>query len=318
MHVLVTGAAGFVGQALVARLLRDHDNGHRPLEALTLLDVGFPASTTGAARQLAGSIADAELVRQAFVRPVDRVFHLASIPGGTAEQAYALARDVNLWGTQHLLEAARDQALRGEGVARFVFASSIAVYGAPLPPVVDDDTALNPQMSYGAHKLMSEIQMADFSRRGWIDGVSLRLPGVLARPPARTGQLSAFMSDLIRELAAGRTFTCPTSPQAATWASSVRNVVDNLLHAAEVDTAVLPPRRSLLLPTLRFTLGELVQALATVHGAPVHERVRWAPQDPIEALFGRFPALRTPAAEAAGFRHDGDLPTLVRRAIEPF
>lgn len=317
MHVLVTGAAGFVGQALVARLLRDHDNGHRPLQALTLLDVGFAASTTGAARQLAGSIADAELVRQAFDRPVDRVFHLASIPGGTAEQAYELSRDVNLGGTQHLLEAARAQALRGGGVARFVFASSIAVYGSPLPAPVDDGTTPNPQMSYGAQKLMCEVQVADFSRRGWIDGVSLRLPGVLARPPARTGQLSAFMSDLIRELAAGRSFTCPTSPQAATWASSVHNVVDNLLHAAEVDAGCLPPQRSLLLPTLHFTMGELVQAVAAVHGAQVHELVRWAPQERIEALFGRFPPLRTPAADASGFRHDGDLPTLVRRAIQP-
>ncbi len=317
MHVLVTGAAGFVGQALVARLLRDHGSGHRPLDALTLLDVGFPASTTGAARQLAGSIADAGLAARAFEQPVDVVFHLASIPGGTAEQQYELARDVNLWGTQHLLDAARAQALRGAGVARFVFASTIAVYGSPLPALVHDDTAPNPQMSYGAQKLMSEIQIADFSRRGWIDGVSLRLPGVLARPPARTGQLSAFMSDLIRELAAGRSFTCPTSPNAATWASSVHNVVDNLLHAAEVDAECLPPRCGLLLPTLHFTMGELVHAVAAVHGAQVHELVRWAPQERIEALFGRFPPLRTPAADAVGFRHDSDLPTLVRRAIQP-
>lgn len=319
MHIVVTGAAGFVGRALVARLLREHAQGTRRLQRLTLLDVAFQAPPADAVvQQIAGSIADAATVVRAFAPPVDAVFHLASIPGGTAEQQYELARDVNLLGTQHLLEATRAQALAGGPVARFVFASTIAVYGSPLPPLVDDDTALNPQMSYGAHKLIGEIGVADFSRRGWSDGLSLRLPGVLARPPARTGQLSAFMSDIIRELAAGRPFTCPTSPQASTWASSIHNIVDNLLHAATIDTAALPLRRALALPTLHFTMGELVEAIAAVHGSQVRELVRWAPDARIEALFGRFPPLRTPAADAAGFHHDGDLLTLVRRAIEPF
>jgi D-erythronate 2-dehydrogenase len=319
MHVVVTGAAGFVGQALVARLLRDHSEGTRPLGALTLLDVAFPAPAADAVvRQVTGSIADRAVVAQAFERPVDRLFHLASIPGGTAEQNYELARDVNLMGTLHLLEAAKVQAERGGPVCRFVFASTVAVYGSPLPSVVDDDTALNPQMTYGAQKLMGEIAVADFTRRGWIDGCGLRLPGVLARPPARTGQLSAFMSDLIRELGAGRPFTCPTTPGATTWASAIHNVVDNLLHAASADTRGWPARRSLALPTLRFTMQELVAAIAAVHGPHVRELVRWAPDEHIEALFGRFPPLHTPIAEALGFRHDGDLPTLVRRAVEPF
>jgi nucleoside-diphosphate-sugar epimerase len=318
MHIVVTGASGFVGQALVARLLRDHEQGLRRLEALTLLDVNFAGQPAGPVRQVAGSIADAAVVAQAFAQDVDQVFHLASIPGGTAEQHYALSRDVNLLGTQNLLEAAKAQAERGAAVARFVFASTIAVYGAPLPACVDDDTALNPQMSYGAQKLIGEILVADFSRRSWVNGCSLRLPGVLARPPARTGQLSAFMSDIIRELAAGRAFTCPTSPQASIWASSVHNVVDNLLHAAQVDSARLPARRALALPTLHFTMGQLVEALAAVHGPRVRELIRWAPDERIETLFGHYPPLATPAADAAGFRNDGDLPTLVRRAIEPF
>ncbi|HEU0201731.1 MAG TPA: NAD-dependent epimerase/dehydratase family protein [Burkholderiaceae bacterium] len=319
MHVVVTGATGFVGQALVARLLRQHAEGASRLDALTLLDVTFtaPAAKT-TVRQIQGSIADRAVVAQAFERPVDRVFHLASIPGGTAEQQYELARDVNVLGTLHLLEAAKAQTEQGRGICRFVFASTVAVYGSPLPPVVDDDTALNPQMTYGAQKLMGEIAVADFSRRAWLDGCSLRLPGVLARPPARTGQLSAFMSNIIRELAAGRAFTCPTTPAATTWASSIHSVVDNLLHAASMDTSGWPPRRSLALPTLRFTMEELVAAIAAVHGPQVRQLVRWAPDECIEALFGRFPPLRTPTAEALGFRHDGDLPTLVRRAIEPF
>lgn len=317
MHIVVTGASGFVGQALAARLLRDHEQGLRTLDALTLLDVSFPGKPAGPVRQVAGSIADPAIVAQAFAQRVDRVFHLASIPGGTAEQNYTLSRDVNLQGIQNLLEAVKAQAEQRGPVARFVFASTIAVYGSPLPALVDDDTALSPQMTYGAQKLIGEILLADFSRRSWVDGVSLRLPGVLARPPAYTGQLSAFMSDIIRELAAGRPFLCPTSPHAATWASSIRNVVDNLLHAAEVDTATLPRARALLLPTLHFTMGELVEAIAAVHGSAVRELVSWAPDERIEQLFGRFPPLHAAAATAAGFRHDGDLPTLVRRSIKP-
>lgn len=315
-HVLVTGAHGFVGKALVARLLQAHLAGTRPLSALTLMDTAFEAPPSHAVvRHITGSIADAATVAPAFETPVDVVYHLASIPGGMAEQHHELARDVNLFGTLHLLEAARAQRLRGDAVSRFVFASSVAVYGPPFPEQVDDASPLQPKMSYGAQKLMGEIAVADFSRRGWIDGVSLRLPGVLARPPAKTGQLSAFLSDIIGELAAGREFTCPTSASATTWASSIHNVVDNLLHAADVDSALLPTARALALPTQWFTMGALVEAIAAVHGPQVLKCVHWAPDERIESLFGRLPPIVTPAAEHAGFRHDGDLPTFVRGSL---
>lgn len=316
MHIVVTGANGFVGQALVARLQGDGRLGGRRIGTLTLLDTSFsrgPAADF--VRQRPGSIADAATVKEAFGEPVDAIFHLASIPGGTAEQNYALSRDVNLAGTTLLLEAAKRQAEAGGPAPVFVFASTIAVFGSPLPATVDDDTPLNPQMTYGAQKLMGEILVSDFSRRGWVDGRSLRLPGVLARPPAKTGQLSAFMSDMIRELGAGRPVTCPARPEATTWASSIVNIVDNLLHAATVEAGRLATRRSFTLPTLRFSFGELVDAIGEVRGEDVGRFVTWAPEPRIEALFGSFPPLATPAADAAGFRHDGDLPALVRRAV---
>jgi nucleoside-diphosphate-sugar epimerase len=318
MHIVITGAGGFVGRALAVRLLREHDGGMRPLRALTLLDLGFGDGSAHAnERRIEGSIADAGVVVRAFAEPVDAVFHLASIPGGTAEQQYALARDVNLSGTLHLLEAAKAQVEQGSAAPRFVFASSIAVFGAPMPAAVDDDTPTRPVMTYGAQKLIGEIALADFTRRGWCGGVSLRLPGVLARPPQRTGQLSAFLSDILREPAAGRAFTCPMGPQATTWASSLPNVLDNLLHAATMDTSALAASRALTLPTLQFSMAALVDALCAVHGPQVRELISFAPDARIESLFGRFPPLRTPAADAAGFRHDGTLATLVRRAVEP-
>lgn len=318
MHIVITGANGFVGRALGSRLQCEARLGDRVIDTLTLLDTQFEGAppTAPFVQQRVGSIADASVVQSAFEHPVDVVVHLASIPGGAAEQHYALGRDVNLHGTTLLLENAKVQAEQGGVAPIFVFASTIAVFGLPMPDLVDDDTPPMPQMSYGAHKLIGEILVADFSRRGWIDGRSVRLPGVLARPPVRTGQLSAFMSDIIRELAAGRRFTCPTSEEATTWAASIGNIVDNLVHACTVDSTRLPQRRSLTLPAQYFNFGHLVDAIAQVFGTPARELVSWVPDARIESLFGRYPPLKTPAADAAGFRHDGDLSTLVRRALE--
>ena len=316
-HVLVTGAAGFVGRALVARLLRDHASSTRPLARLSTLDLSAgPGAAPGLLHHIEGSIAEAAVVQRAFAEPVDLVFHLASVPGGTAEQQYALGRDVNLHGTLHLLEACAAQVLRGGPVPRFVFASTVGVFGAPLPAVVDDDTQPCPGMTYGAHKLMAEAAVADFTRRGGCDGLSLRLAGVLARPPAPTGQRSAFLSELLRGPAAGRDVLCPMAPEATTWASSTPNVVENLLHAATVPAAALPRHRALTLPALRFSMAELLDALAAVHGPAVRTHVKFAPDPAVEALFGRQPPLHTPAARAAGVRDDGDLATLLRRATD--
>jgi nucleoside-diphosphate-sugar epimerase len=243
------------------------------------------------------------------------VFHLASIPGGTAETQYGLARRVNLDATVALLERGRAQVEEGGGAPPlFVFASSIAVFGQ-MPGLVTDDTLPRPAMTYGAQKLVGEVLVDDFSRRGWVDGRSVRLPGVLARPPARTGQLSAFLSDIIRELAAGRPFVCPTSPQATTWASSLPNVIDNLIHAARIDPAASGGRRTYILPTSRFSMAELVAAIRDVYGTDVQRLVRFEPDARIEERFGRFPPLDARAAEAAGFRADEDLRQLVRRAL---
>jgi nucleoside-diphosphate-sugar epimerase len=319
MHVLVTGANGFVGRALAARLAREGRLGDRALTRLSLLDLefgGLPLQD-GLVQRHAGDLADADWLEAVLGNTaLDAVFHLASIPGGTAEANYELARQVNLDATLDLLERGRAQVLRGGTAPLFVFASSIAVFGA-MPDLVTDDTLPRPAMTYGAQKLAAEVLVDDFGRRGWVDGRSLRLPGVLARPPARTGQLSAFLSDIIRELAAGRPFVCPMSAGATTWASSLPNVVDNLLHAALLDVAARPGgRRSFTLPTSRFSMAELVDAIVEVHGRECIGRVRFEPDPMIEQRFGRFPPLDVPAAMAAGFRADASLAELVRLALD--
>lgn len=319
MHVAITGAAGYVGRALARRLQADARLGGRAITRLTLLDLAFDDLPVPAfVQRCTCDLADAAGVRAALGgAPLDVLFHLASIPGGTAERDYALARAVNLDATLALLEHGKAQVEAGAAAPVFVFASSIAVFG-DMPQRVDDGTATRPRMSYGAHKLIGEVLVDDFSRRGWIDGRSLRLPGVLARPPARTGQLSAFLSDMIRALAAGRPFTCPMAAHATTWASSLPCVVENLLHGATVPAARLDGRRTFTLPTLRFSMGELVDAIGSVHGTAARALVRWDPDARIEALFGRFPPLATPGADAAGFRRDGDTAALVRDALAPW
>lgn len=318
MHVLITGANGFVGRALCARLAAEGRLHGRDIARLSCLDLGFGdvPLADGIVRRHAGDLADpAWLTGVLAGTPLDVVFHLASIPGGSAEANYEGARRVNVDATVDLLERGRVQVVSGGSPPVFVFASSIAVFGA-MPPVVTEDSLPRPVMTYGAQKLIGEILVEDFSRRGWVDGRSLRIPGVLARPPARTGQLSAFLSDIIRELAAGRPFVCPMSAEATTWASSLPNVVANLVHAAAPDLRGLAQRRTFTLPTSQFSMRQLVAAIADTVGTDVHRLVSFEPDPHIEALFGAFGALRTDAAQRAGFVKDADLPTMVMQSLD--
>lgn len=317
MHVLITGANGFIGRALCQRLIADGSLHGRRIDCVSALDLEFGDAplAEGVLRRHAGDLTDPAWLDAVLAgRPVDAVFHLASIPGGSAEAQYALARRVNLDATIDLLERGQAQVAGGGPAPLFVFASTIGVFGA-MPPVVTDDTLPRPAMTYGAQKLIGEIQVEDFSRRGWVDGRSLRLPGVLARPPARTGQMSAFLSDIIRELAAGRPFTCPMSADATTWASSLPNVVANLIHAAAPSLPGLGERRTFTLPTSRYSMREIVEAIGEVRGSDVRGLVTYEPNARIQALFGSFGELRTDAAERAGFVRDPDLRTLVKQSI---
>ena len=310
-HIVVTGAQGFVGQALVQRLLADGLNG-QTVQRLSLMDVGFDAPHADArVVQLAGSIADAGVRAAAYAQPVDAVFHLASIPGGAAEKNYALGRSINLDATLGLLEDLRGQPRP----ARFVFASTVAVYGEKLPPQVNEATLPAPALSYGAHKLMGEYLVADASRLGWVQGCSLRLPGVVARPGDGAGMMSAFMSQLFWKLGRGEPITVPVSPEGVAWWISVGACVDNLLHAACVDPARLNARRSYQMPVLRLTVAEVVEALAQRFGADRRALVTYAPDPFIEKLFAAYPPLATPQAEALGLVHDGSVDQLITRSM---
>jgi nucleoside-diphosphate-sugar epimerase len=296
---------------LVKRLLSGGLGG-KPVSRLTLMDVGFDAPPADSrVVQLAGSIADAAVRASAYACPVDAVFHLASVPGGAAEKNYALGRSINLDATLGLLED-----LRGHTRApRFVFASTVAVYGEQLPATVDEQTLPAPALSYGAHKLMGEALVADASRLGWVQGCSLRLPGVVARPGDGIGMMSAFMSLLFWKLAAGAPLTVPVSAEGVAWWISVSTCVDNLLHAATVDPDRFNARRSYQMPVLRLTVGEVVEALAARFGTERKALATYAPDPFIERLFATYPPLLTPEAERLGLRHDGSVDQLITRAM---
>lgn len=313
MRVLITGAQGFIG-ATLARLL--HARGHlggRPLAALALADKDInpvPAHLPGA-QAIAGDLLAGE-VREAIrrFRP-DVTFHLASIPGGAAEVDYGAGRRSNFDASLALFEALAQQG----GCPVVVFASSIAVYGTALPAVVTPETPLNPPLTYGAHKLACEILLADLSRRGQVDGRSLRLPGIVARPQSRAGLASAFMSDLLHALQQGRAYTCPVSPRATAWWMSATRCAENLLHAATMDLRQADPRRAWPLPVLRLSMQDVAAAGAAVFGADRTELIGYEAQESLEAIFGRYPVLDDRAARALGLQDDGDALALVRRAL---
>ena len=305
MRVLVTGAAGFIGAALVERLRAD------PETQLTLVDLHPLPAWAGDPRLrfVGGSIADPAALEGATATPPDLVFHLASVPGGKAEVEYELGRAVNVGGTEALLGL-----LRAAGRCPvFVFASSIAALGGPLPDMVDDGTPANPQMSYGAQKLIGEVLVADATRRGWIDGRSLRLCGIVTRPPQRTGATSIFLSDLLRDLPAAWPVTVPMSPAATTWLMSLERCVDNLVHAAGMDTGG-NPGRVWTPPPCRTSIAALVEAVGEACGRDVSALVSYRPDPRIEAAFGSAPPFRSVLATRAGLRDDGGLLDLVRRA----
>ncbi|MBP7566815.1 MAG: NAD-dependent epimerase/dehydratase family protein [Burkholderiaceae bacterium] len=321
MKVLVTGAAGFVGSALAARIAGDARALGHPVDVLLLADARRPddadAVDGAAVRWLAGDLADTAYVDALAAQRPDVVFHLASVPGGAAERDPVLGTAVNLHGSVRLIE----QLAEAGTPPVFVFTSTVAVYGAPLPAQMDETTATAPLTSYAAHKLMTEYLLADLSRRGRLDARTVRLPGIVARPPQAGGHVSAFMSDVMHRLAAGQPFTCPVSRDATCWWMSVERCVDNLLLAARLPAGPLESlgrgtaARTWTLPVLRASMGELVDALARRFGDDRQALVTWAPQEAVQAQFGRLPPLSTPTARALGFADDGDLDQLIARAL---
>ena len=305
MRIIVTGANGFIGRALVEALLAANEH------EVVAVDTVAPSSPgLGAARWVCADICDPDVISSLFHEPCDALVHLATVPGGAAEENRKLARQVNIDATLDLLEAVRSPDL----VRRVVFSSSIAVYGEFAGRVIDDNTPPAPRMIYGAQKVMAENWIAALTRRGEIRGLSLRIPGVVARPQAPSGMKSAFMSNVFHAASNTRIFEAPVSAAATMWLISRQCVVKNIMHALTLGTDELPPSLAVTLPGLRVTMQDLARAIAQHAGCP-EDFIRYAPDTGLEAAFGNQPDHQLRCATRLGFCDDGDLDHLVANAF---
>ncbi|HVZ14703.1 MAG TPA: D-erythronate dehydrogenase [Bauldia sp.] len=315
-RVLIVGAAGMIGRKLTARLVADGGLGGRAIDELMLADVVLPAAaaarfrvTTRAADLSAPGAAEALVA----ARP-DVVFHLAAIVSGEAEADFDKGYRINLDGTRALFEAIRRI---GDGYRpRVVFTSSIAVFGSPFPPAISDEFFETPLTSYGTQKAIGELLLADYSRRGFFDGIGIRLPTICVRPGKPNQAASGFFSGIIREPLAGQEALLPVEESVRHWFASPRAAIGFLIHAATLDTAKLGDRRNLNMPGVSATVGEEIAALRRIAGAAVAARIHRQADATIARIVAGWPAnFDTRRALAMGFRADASFDDIVRAHI---
>jgi D-erythronate 2-dehydrogenase len=290
LHILVLGAAGMVGRKLVERLLRDGRLGKQDIARLTLHDVVEPARPERAdfpVETMAGDFAVPGAAEKLIAGWPDVIFHLAAIVSGEAELDFDKGYRINLDGTRMLLDAIR---LAGGGYKpRVVFTSSIAVFGAPYPDKIGDEFFHTPLLSYGTQKAIGELLLADYSRRGFLDGVGIRLPTICIRPGLPNKAASGFFSNILREPLAGKEAVLPVSEDVRHWHATPRSAVGFLLHAGTIDLAAVGPRRNLTMPGLSATVGEQIAALKRVAGDKVAARIKREPDPFIVSIVAGWP-----------------------------
>jgi nucleoside-diphosphate-sugar epimerase len=315
MRIVITGGAGFLGQRLARAILArgsltDAAGDVREVREIVLLDVAAaPRFDDRRVRAIAGDLADPAIVERAIGADTASVFHLAAVVSGQAEAEFDVGMRVNLDATRALLERCRALA----APPKFVFSSSLAVFGGALPDPVPDDAPVTPQSSYGTQKAIGELLVHDMSRKRMIDGRSLRLPTVTVRPGKPNKAASSFASGVIREPLAGVDAICPVAPQTAMWVTSPRSAVDNLIVGHEADGARFGPLGAVNVPGICVTVGEMVASLRRVAGVAAAGRVKWQPDAAIERIVSTWPArFESARGRALGMRADADFDSIVR------
>jgi len=314
MHVLIVGAAGMIGRKLVHRLVADGNVGGRGIERLTLVDVVAPASPDGQAETVSADLAAPGEAERLIENRPDLVVHLAAVVSGEAESDFEKGYRVNLDGTRALLEAVR----AADGYRpRLVFTSSIAVYGPPLPDPIPEDFQEAPLTSYGTQKAIGELLLADYTRRGFVDGIGLRLPTICIRPGRPNKAASGFFSSILREPLVGQEAVLPVPDTVRHWHASPRSAVEFLIRAATLDGQDVGPRRTLSMPGLSATVAEQIEALRRVAGDRAVRLIRREPDESIMRIVETWaPALDASRAGRLGFTAETSFDEIIRVHIE--
>ncbi|UZE49235.1 D-erythronate dehydrogenase [Rhodopseudomonas sp. P2A-2r] len=316
MKVLVIGAAGMIGRKLCERLLKDGRIGDADIADLVMADAvaGDFGADASFARHIVVDLASPEAPAKLLASRPDVIFHLAAIVSGEAEQNFDKGYAVNLDGTRALFEAIR---AKESYTPRLVYTSSIAVFGAPYIGPIADDFFHTPLSSYGTQKAICELLLADYSRRGFFDGIGIRLPNICVRPGKPNAASSGFFSSIIREPLAGREAILPVDHSVAQTHASPRATVGFLLHAATLDSARLGARRSVMMPGVPATVGQQIAALRHVAGDAVVSRIRHVPDPAVMAMVAGWPGtFETPRALSLGFRADDSFESIIHSHIE--
>jgi D-erythronate 2-dehydrogenase len=314
VHVLITGAAGMIGRKLTERLGKDGALAGKPIDKLTLFDVVCPAKSDtfkGKAETVGADLAAPGEAAKAIADPPDIIFHLAGVVSGEAELDFDKGYRVNLDGTRALLEATR---AIGDGYRpRLVYTSSIAVFGAPFPPSIPDDFHLTPLTSYGTQKAIGEALLADYTRRGFCDGVGIRLPSIVVRPGKPNKAASGFFSGIIREPLAGLETVLPVPETVVHTHASPRAAVGFLMHAAGLPRDALGPRVNLSMPGVCCTVAEQIASLRQIAGDRVAARIRRA-EDPLVAriVAGWPQRIEARRARELGFKAESSFDEIIR------
>ncbi len=317
MKIVITGGAGFLGLRLAKELLArgslTASSGRaEAISRIVILDVVRAMLDDPRVRCVAGDVADPTLIAEVIGDDTATIFHLAAVVSGQAEAEFDLGMRVNLDATRILLEACRKLPV----APRVVFTSSCAVFGGALPALVPETWNLQPQTSYGTQKVIGELLVNDYSRKGFIDGRALRLPTICVRPGIPNLAASSFASGIIREPLAGVEAICPVGPETPMWLSSPRAVVGHFIAAHEVPAAAFGASRSLNLPGITVSVGEMAATLERVAGREVASRIRWEPDARIAKIVSGWPAgVETARAREMGMQADAGFEEIVRAYI---
>ena len=316
--ILILGGGGMVGQKLANHLLASGLPDHKALD-ITLFDMAFPLKQDGRLRCIIGSLTDAQNITMlARLRP-DIVFHLASIVSGEAESNFDAGWQVNMFTMWHYLEALKALHIESNRayVPKIIFTSSIAVFGGPFPEQIDDTFLSAPQTSYGAQKASCELLLSDFSRKGFVDGISLRLPTICVRPGKANLAASSFFSGIIREPLNGQKAILPVDESVRHWHASPRAAAGFLRHAATLDSGLLENRRALNLPGVSCTVEEQIEALRRAAGQSVIKLIERQPDDTIINIVSSWPRNFTAKrARALGFQAEASFDEIIATYIQ--